>query len=60
MTAEEYKYCRGCEHVGTLSGEHVCDYILDTGHRRGCPVGSGCDKHTKLKPTTERNQEEKK
>ena len=28
----------------SLSGALACDYILATGHSRGCPAGTGCDK----------------
>lgn len=48
------RYCRGCAHYQVLSGcsnskgepgARVCLSILDTGHRRGCLPGPGCDKH---------------
>lgn len=48
------RYCRSCAHYQVLSGcsnskgepgARVCLYILDTGHRRGCEPGPGCDKH---------------
>ena len=48
------RYCRSCAHYQVLSGcsnskgepgARVCLYILDTGHRRGCLPGHGCDKH---------------
>ena len=48
------RYCRSCVHYQVLSGcsgsdcepgARVCLYILDTGHRRGCEPGPGCDKH---------------
>lgn len=48
------RYCRSCAHYQVLSGcsnskgepgALVCLYILDTGHRRGCLPGPGCDKH---------------
>ena len=48
------RYCRSCAHYQVLSGcsnskgepgARVCLYILDTGHRRGCLPGYGCDKH---------------
>lgn len=47
------RYCRGCAHYQVLSGcsnsrgvpgARACLYILDTGHRRGCPPGYGCKK----------------
>lgn len=48
------RYCRSCAHYQVLSGcsnskgepgARVCLYILDTGHRRGCLPGYGCNKH---------------
>lgn len=38
------KTCAGCIYSFSLSGALACDYILATGHRRGCPAGPGCDK----------------
>ena len=47
------RYCRSCAHYQVLSGcsnskgepgARVCLYILDTGHRRRCLPGPGCDK----------------
>lgn len=47
------RYCRSCAHYQVLSGcssskgetgARACLYILDTGHRRGCPPGPGCKK----------------
>ena len=37
------EYCRSCKYYG--SGEYhnnLCDYILKTGHVRGCKAGVGC------------------
>lgn len=31
--------CEGCIHVSYQGG---CDYLLHTGHGRGCPPGEGC------------------
>lgn len=39
------EYCKPCIYYGV--GEYsanLCDYILDTGHIRGCKYGVGCDK----------------
>jgi hypothetical protein len=33
------KWCRGCRYVSCEGG---CDYLLRTGHSRGCPPGEGC------------------
>lgn len=52
------RYCSSCAHYQALYGSsiggncsgsaRVCLYILDTGHRRGCEPGPGCDKHITL------------
>lgn len=40
--------CRGCIHLVCLAGAGSqtknCNYIIDTGHPRGCPPGKGCTK----------------
>lgn len=41
----DMSYCRGCVHwrcIGTSDCSRCCHYILDTGHKRGCPPGAGC------------------
>lgn len=41
----DMSFCRGCVHWRTLAvyaGTKACHYILDTGHKRGCPPGAGC------------------
>lgn len=38
------KTCARCIYSSSLYGMLACDYILATGHRRGCPAGVGCDK----------------
>ena len=50
MTAQESDQCHQCKHraklYSTRNKKHVicCYYIIDTGHRRGCPV-AWCDKY---------------
>ena len=40
--------CKKCEYHGyVLFHELCCDYILKTGHLRGCPAGSKCTKFIK-------------
>lgn len=42
--------CLGCSHYRPIHKHAspryypgmVCHYLLDTGHSRGCPFGSGC------------------
>lgn len=34
--------------AATAAAARVCLYILDTGRRRGCEPGPGCDKHITL------------
>lgn len=41
--------CKGCRYWRSLSTTSestmkACHYCYDTGHRRGCPAGSGCTK----------------
>lgn len=36
--------CARCVYSSNVSGMLACDYILYTGHRRGCLAGKGCDK----------------
>ena len=38
------KTCARCKYSTLLSGTLACGYILNTGHRRGCPAGQGCSK----------------
>ena len=46
-------YCEGCEHCAQMRTINaVCNYLLDTGHRRPCPSGKGCTEHTSKKPIT--------
>ena len=39
---ERVKFCRGCHYLGEYGASACCDYILMTGHSRGCPPGEGC------------------
>ena len=41
--------CYTCGYCGELMyKEPCCDYILYTGHRRGCPSGDACIKYTHI------------
>lgn len=45
VEAENRQYCKPCIYCGV--GEYssnLCDYLLETGHIRGCKYGVGCDK----------------
>lgn len=35
-------YCKGCFYHNTHNDAYLCNYILKTGHSRGCPAGEGC------------------
>lgn len=35
-------YCKGCFYHNTHSDAYLCNYILRTGRKRGCPAGVGC------------------
>ncbi len=46
--APDMTRCRRCEYSGQLGGPLVvCDYLLITGHRRGCPAGRKCTRFKK-------------
>lgn len=49
--------CRSCIYSSTLtSNSHIaCNYLLDTGKRRGCKVGE-CDKYEKGRRTKRDDQ----
>lgn len=42
------KICRTCKYGNKHTSTVTCDYLVITGHRRGCPAGS-CDKYEKGK-----------
>lgn len=44
QSAKDRAYCKPCVYAAAGYGEHLCDYILRTGHRRGCKAGVGCRK----------------
>ena len=44
MTPEDQEYCRRCVYRKDMGMIKVCDYLLITGHPRGCPPGVGCTK----------------
>lgn len=51
MIRVDKKMCKSCKHSSSHSHgsiDVICNYILDTGHRRGCPVG-WCNKYEKGK-----------
>ena len=42
---KDRRFCRECRYYGSESyGRNLCDYLLQTGHMRGCPYGVGCTK----------------
>ncbi len=40
-------YCKGCFYHNTHNDAYLCNYIIKTGHKRGCPAGVGCNKRRK-------------
>ena len=41
-----HKRCKKRKYMGRLhGGMETCDYILKTGHARGCEPGEKCDKY---------------
>lgn len=60
ITTTKKTHCINCVHRGYLghNGDGnglICQYILNTGHRRGCP-GSNCDKYEKGKMINRRDE----
>ena len=47
--------CKSCAYYCTESHQIApsCDYILYTGHRRGCPAGNQCNKYRQARGRTE-------
>ena len=44
---QEYRdrqWCKECRYRCGEYGTNLCDYIIKTGHRRGCKPGEGCAK----------------
>ena len=37
-------YCRKCDYHGNFDQQILCEYMVRTGHRRGCRSGAGCEK----------------
>ena len=36
-------YCHGCKHYSDVAGYKMCNYMLNTGKRRPCLGGEGCE-----------------
>lgn len=49
---EDKAYCAICAYSGRFSADYLCDYLIMTGHKRGCRAGKGCKKR-KLIPSAE-------
>lgn len=50
------KYCKDCQYrAADTRGIHSCEYILVTGHRRGCPPGALCTKKERGKRIGEKS-----
>ncbi len=48
--SKDRAYCKKCVFYGSESyGGNLCDYMLRTGHRRGCRYGQGCKKREIVK-----------
>lgn len=46
---EDRAYCKPCEYYGTNDYvNNLCDYLLRTGHARGCKAGVGCRRKAPL------------
>ena len=44
LAKADVDYCEPCEYHGKFDAGYLCNYILDTGQRRGCKAGVGCTK----------------
>ena len=45
QNTKDRNYCKKCVYYGSEEyGGNLCDYMLRTGHRRGCKAGEGCTK----------------
>lgn len=42
-------YCKKCGFHGNFDQQILCEYMVRTGHRRGCPAGAGCEKREAAK-----------
>ena len=42
LRLSDEKYCSPCRFVGSFTEGYLCNFILMTGERRGCPAGVGC------------------
>lgn len=38
----DISWCKNCVFIGFIGSDRCCDYILITGHSRGCPAGREC------------------
>lgn len=56
-TTKTKKKCPSCIYRGDAQGKNGCDYILITGHRRGCSVDE-CIKYEKGKRKQSKKEEE--
>lgn len=44
LKTADMNYCRPCIHHGNFDHYVLCEYMFQTGHRRGCKPGVGCEK----------------
>lgn len=42
LRASDQLYCMKCVYHGAFTEGYLCNYIMMTGHRRGCDAGVGC------------------
>lgn len=38
------EWCKPCAFCSQHFESHLCDYLIRTGHRRGCKAGEGCER----------------
>ena len=44
LKESDVRYCVKCKWHGNMSEGYLCNFMLMTGERRGCPAGVGCER----------------
>lgn len=44
LKKRDVAYCIKCGYHGNISEGYLCNFMLTTGERRGCPAGVGCER----------------
>ncbi len=54
QTAKDRAYCHKCIYGNKHNDDYLCNYIMRTGHQRGCKPGEGCTMRVLGEPLVER------